>query len=115
MRAVPSSACRVPSEEPWLDVLEAECRRRSQSAVAHELGVSPAMVNQVLKGSYKANTDRMKALVEGAYMGRVVACPVLGELPLNECLGHQDREFAATNPQRVALYRACRHCAKRKP
>jgi len=98
---------------PWLEVLAAQCRRRSQAAVAEDLGVSPAMVNQSLRGRYRGDTERLQALVEGAYMGRTVPCPVLGEVALNQCLDHQTRPFAATNPVRVALYRACRNgCAQ---
>ena len=92
----------------WLEVLSQACRRSSQTAVAAQLGVSPAMVNQALRGRYQGDVERLQALVEGAYMGVCVACPVLGDVALNECLEHQARPFAATNSQRVALYRACR-------
>jgi len=92
----------------WLAVLDSECKRRTQRAVADELGVSPAMINTCLKGTYAGNVARLKRLVEGRYMRKTVKCPVLGEIPTDKCLWHQEREFAATNPQRVLLYRACR-------
>jgi hypothetical protein len=57
--------------EAWLERLRAECGRISQSKVSVVIGYSPAVVNQVLKGSYKA--------VEGALMGATVKCPVLGQ------------------------------------
>lgn len=95
--------------EAWLETLAAACGRTSQSRVARELGVSASLVNQVLKGSYRGDMGRIKALVEGAYMGAVVHCPVLGEIPLNRCLEHQGTPFAATNPTRVRLWRACRN------
>lgn len=41
-------------------------------------------------------------------MHATVACPVAGELRMHHCLQNQRMPFAATNPQRVRLYRACR-------
>jgi hypothetical protein len=92
----------------WMDVLRARTAETSQRKVAEELGVSAAMVNQVLKGSYTGNTDTLRTRVEGAYMDQCVACPVLGRLPVHECEENQKRPFTASNPQRVRLYRACR-------
>lgn len=94
--------------ELWVETLATECKRTSQVRAALLLGVSGSLVNQVLKGSYKGDMNRIKALVEGALMGQMVACPVLGELKQNLCLEHQAREFASTNQTRVRLYRACR-------
>lgn len=93
----------------WLEVLRAECERvKSQHKVAKRLGVSAAMVNQVLNGVYKASTERLEALVRGELMHETVLCPVMGEVSKRKCVDVQAQPFAATNPQRVALYRACR-------
>lgn len=92
----------------WLAELARQCEQRSQRQVAAELGVSPAQVNQALKGTYKGDLARLQQLVEGRYMKRTVQCPVLGEISTDKCRFHQEREFAATNPQRVMLYKACR-------
>ena len=92
----------------WMDVLRERAAETSQRKVAEELGVSAAMVNQVLKGSYTGNTDTLRTRVEGAYMDQCVTCPVLGRLPVHECEANQKRPFTASNPQRVRLYRACR-------
>lgn len=94
--------------DEWLNVLRQACARRSQRKVAEELGVSPSMINQALKGVYPGDLDRLKRRVEGRYLNQTVNCPILGEIPLDRCQFHQEREFAATNPQRVELYRACR-------
>ncbi|MGF1727181.1 hypothetical protein [Photobacterium nomapromontoriensis] len=97
------------SNESWLEVLRKQCQPpRSQRIVATELGVSATQVNQVLKGNYKGDLARICKLVEGRYMNQVVICPVLGELSVDKCQCHQEREFAATNPQRVMLYKVCR-------
>lgn len=93
----------------WIDVLRQECDRvKSQAKVARQLGVSAAMVNQVLNGVYKASTDRIEALVRGELMHETVQCPVMGDVSKRKCADVQAQPFAATNPQRVALYRACR-------
>lgn len=92
----------------WMKALQDACKETSQAKVAVRLGVSSAMISQALKGKYPGSTETLKQRVEGALMGHVVACPVLGEIPANTCLDHQRAPFAATNAQRVRLYRACR-------
>ncbi len=92
----------------WLDTLRAECARTSQARVAAAIGYSPAVVNQVLKGVYPGDLTAVEKAVRGAFMGATVTCPILGEIASNRCLEEQRRDFAATNPQRVMLYRACR-------
>ena len=94
----------------WKVVLADACKQSSQSAVARRFGYSAAVVSQVLKGSYKGDEHRVQQAVEGALMGLTVDCPVIGEIPRNVCLEYQRREFAATNPMRVALSRACPTC-----
>ncbi|WP_435100793.1 helix-turn-helix domain-containing protein [Arhodomonas sp. AD133] len=98
----------VDTNEEWVAALRAACERRSQTKVARDLGYSPAVISQCLRGTYRGNVSRVREAVEGALMGHTVDCPVLGELPRDACLRHQEREFAATNPARVQLYYACR-------
>ncbi|OIO54622.1 MAG: hypothetical protein AUJ55_11690 [Proteobacteria bacterium CG1_02_64_396] len=97
------------SDCDWIDVLTAECDRSSQTKVAARLGVSPAVVNQCLKGSYKGDMPRIEQLVRGTYMGSTVNCPVagVGAITIRECLDHQRRPFAATNPKRVRVWKGC--------
>jgi hypothetical protein len=44
-----------------------------------------------------------------------VDCPVIGDIPRQACIAHQRRKgrFAATNPARVALAKACKRCEHR--
>lgn len=93
----------------WLSVLSDHCRKTSQSRVATRLGVSAAMVNQALQGKYQGDLARLRERVAGAFMDAAVDCPVLGILGRDECISHQERPFAATNPIRVQLFRACRN------
>ena len=94
--------------ETWLKRLRAECARTSQAKVAAALGYSSSVVNQVLAGAYEGDLKAVQKAFEGAFLGAVVDCPVLGRLAAHRCLAHQRAPFAATNPTRVALYRACR-------
>lgn len=95
-------------DQGWLAALRRACDEKSQAAVARRLGLSPATVNQVLKGSYKGNLRAIEERVRGALMGLMVECPILGGIRRNVCLDWQAKPFAATNEQRVMLYRACR-------
>lgn len=98
------------SEPDWLEVLRVEVKKTSQVRVAERLRISQTVVNQVLLGKYPAKTDRFEARVRGEFMKQVVECPVVGEISTRKCLDHQRRPFAATHPQRVALWVACRKC-----
>lgn len=95
-------------EKDWLAALRQACSKDSQAAVARRLGVSPATVSQVLKGSYKADLGGIEQRVRGALLGETVTCPILGDIKRNVCLDWQAKPFAATNELRVMLYRACR-------
>lgn len=97
------------SEKNWVDVLRAECEKTSQSAVSKKLDYSPAVINQVLKGTYKGNLSTVELVVKGCFMAEIVDCPVVGEIATNICLNYQKKPFAAINPLRVQLYKACRN------
>jgi len=94
----------------WIVVLRDECERHTQKWVADQIGYSAAVVNQVLKGSYKGDLRAVEKAVRGALLNETVQCPVLGELAGNRCLAYQRLPFSAVNPTRVELYRACRGC-----
>lgn len=95
-------------EAEWVARLRAECKRTSQTVVARKVNYSPTVVNRILKGNYEGDMRAVQKAVEGALMGATVSCPVLRTIPANKCLEIQGQPFAATNPQRVQLYKACR-------
>jgi hypothetical protein len=97
-------------DEPlWISTLREQCEKTSQGKVATVVGYSPAVINQVLKRTYKGDVKKVELAVRGAYLGELVGCPVMGDLPTNQCLENQRRPYASTNPQRIQLYRACRN------
>lgn len=84
-----------------------------QAEVARRLGLSPAAISQILSGKYNANPDAILSRVIEVFGGLSVECPVLGQIPLSRCAEKRKLPFAATNPQRVALWRACQKCERR--
>ena len=102
----------VETDAPrWLTELRHQCANRSQAKVARELGVSGALISQVLKGKYPGDLTRIEKLVRGEYLGDTVTCPILGELELDNCQRYQRDKIATHNPLRVQLYRACKTCS----
>lgn len=100
----------------WIEELRAEAARTTQEKAGKRIGYSSGTVNQVLKGTYPGDMRRVEEAVRGALMGATVDCPVVGDLPRNRCIDYQRRSgsFAATNPMRVQLHRACPTCVHRK-
>ena len=98
----------------WVKALRAECERSSQGRAGDLIGYSSAVVNQVLKGSYKGDLSAVEDAVRGGLMGATVDCPVIGEIPRQRCIEHQRRGYAATNPTRVQLARTCPTCPHRR-
>lgn len=93
-----------------LQLLRDKCEQHSQAEVARRLGYSGAAISQVLSGTYGGDSYTILTKVEEIYGNTVVNCPILGDIPLSKCAELRKRPFAATNPTRVALYRACRNC-----
>ncbi|WP_048675781.1 transcriptional regulator [Candidatus Competibacter denitrificans] len=98
--------------EHWLEVLRSACEDSSQTAVARQLGVSVAMVNQVLKGTYKGNVHNLRVRVEATLPMQVqmVDCPVADHMTRQKCREYQNRDPNLTwgNPILLQFYRACR-------
>lgn len=99
---------------PWVVELALACDRSSQGKVAERLGISTAVVNQVLGNSYKGRLDRVEVRVRGELMRETVACPILGPISRRDCLDYQARKFRATNPTRVKLAQTCPTCPNRE-
>lgn len=93
----------------WMDVLRAAVKRDGLRAVANRLRRSKSAISGVLTGTYKASTSRIEERVRGELMNKTHECPVLGDISPARCQDEQEKPFAATNPTRVALYRACRN------
>jgi hypothetical protein len=89
-------------------------RLGTQTKVAADLNVSGAVVSQLLRDAYLGDVVTLASRIRGSYMAETVQCPVMGTLGRNHCLDYQKRPLAFTNPQRAALYQACKTCPNRK-
>lgn len=100
----------------WVETLAIACGRSSQKRVAEALGRSGAVISQVLRKSYPASMAGIEERVRGVYLNGTVACPALGELPVNECQDWREktRIFAVGNPLRARMNRACPTCPRNK-
>lgn len=96
----------------WVRALALACQSSTQGKVAAKLGRSGAVISQVLRNKYGADTARIEERVRGVYLDGCVLCPSLGKLPTNECQDWREkaRTFASGNPLRLRMYRACRNC-----
>jgi len=82
--------------------------------VAVRTGYSKSAICHVQKGTYKGKAEKVLDAVRNVFSMEPVNCPVLGEIPLSRCVEEKNRPFAATNPLRVRLARACRGCGEGK-
>ena len=96
----------------WIITLAEECDKTSQAKVAQKIGRSAALVNQVLKKTYKADLNAIQGRVETVF-GCAIDCPVLGLIDGDRCLSEQEKPFRPYNHVMVSLYRACRKCPRR--
>jgi DNA-binding XRE family transcriptional regulator len=93
-----------------MELLRAKCAELNQAEVARRLDYSASTINQALKGTYQGDLHNLLTKVEEVFGQSTVNCPILGDITLGKCAEHRKRPFAATNPQRVALFRACSKC-----
>ncbi|WP_149027297.1 helix-turn-helix domain-containing protein [Shewanella psychrophila] len=91
----------------WQQILKEQAAAHGQEDVGKELGVSKTVVSQLINDKYPGDLERMQKLVEGAYMNRMVHCPILGDIPMHQCDKYQGNT-STSNPIRLRLYRACR-------
>lgn len=98
----------------WVETLAIECGRTSQIDVARKLDRSGAVISQVLRNKYPAETGLIEERVRGVFLAGQVACPGLGEIPTHECQDWREkaRTFAIGNPMRARMYRACNVCPR---
>lgn len=96
----------------WIRALALACTRSSQNKVAAQIERSSAVVSTVLRRKYEGSYERIEERVRGVLMDGRVECPALGQLPMNECQDWREKSktFAAGNPTRTRMFRACRNC-----
>ena len=98
----------------WVETLALACDRSNQAKVAKLLDRSSALVSQVLSRKYTGSMERVEELVRGVFLDSKVACPVEGEIPVNQCQKWRDlsAKFVMASPRRLMMYRACNGCPR---
>ena len=109
MSALAKLAAWAPTPADWLVALAEACDQETQGKAARRIGYSAATVSFVLNGRYTGDLKAVEAAVRDALMRGTLACPLLGEILGEACRHNQALPYSATNPQRVALFRACRN------
>ena len=100
---------REPGLVPdWVAELAAWTDRLKLRGVAARLGVSTTMISQIIGKKYDGDLGRIEALVRGSLMGETVACPILGDMTRDVCLGWQTKEELPSSSLRGQMYDACR-------
>ncbi len=96
----------------WVMALALACDDTSQSRVARLVGYSAGAINSVLANKYNASMDGIERAVRATVMAEVVTCPVLGELPMEDCGKWQGRveNFVGVNSLHVRMFRSCPKC-----
>ncbi len=88
-----------------------------QVRAARELGFSPSLVSQYLKGKYPGNVSKVEERIVRLYREDFVQCPVMGAIEPGECAETYNRAVRigakAGNPTTCRLYVACRQCSIR--
>lgn len=101
----------------WIMTLVRECDGSSQNKVATRLGISAAVVSQVIRKSYQGNYDNVAMRVREIYLSGDIECPAIGEIASEICLHWRDeiRRGTSTDPQRILMTRFCRKCPRNDP
>ncbi|TMV09848.1 helix-turn-helix transcriptional regulator [Ruegeria sediminis] len=109
-------ACWGDKLPDWVEGLAAACAESSQNKVAARLGVSAAMISNVIAARYPGDLARLEDLYRGAYEAKVVDCPAMGQMPLDVCHDWRGKakKLQPANALNVAMFRACNRCALNK-
>ncbi len=91
-----------------------DCKGASQNSVAGRVGVTGAVISQVLRNKYPARTDRIEARVRAIFLDGQISCPALGEITSEDCLNWRDaaHKLNSVSPARVRMFRACKTCRR---
>jgi hypothetical protein len=95
-----------------MQLLIEAAKAHGQAAVARATGYSDSAVSQTLSGKYRGSIERLLQRVVEVYGSVTVRCPVMGTISIQRCAAERRKPFAASSPQRVKLFNACRRCTE---
>jgi len=97
----------------WVEVLAQACDASSQAQIANKIGKSKATVSLVLTRQYNAGLNAIEQTVRGILMEATVACPVVGDIALDQCHRNQ-RNTSGQGLERKLFQAHCRTCRHRR-
>lgn len=105
-----------PSPPDWVAALAAECDQTSQNKAAARIGVSSAVVSQVLAAKYPGNLAAVADKVRASLLAQTVDCPAMGVMDLSVCLDWRAKakNFQPTSGLRGRMFDACGACSNNK-
>jgi len=105
----------MPDRQSWADArwvatLRHAVANRGRDEVCETLDCSPALLRQLLKGTYGSPIEKWRARVQAEFERESVECPVLGRISADRCRRERSKGFSASNPIRVELSQTCPTC-----
>jgi hypothetical protein len=97
----------------WVETLAQACDQSSQAQIANKIGKSKATVSLVLTRQYNAGLNAIEQAVRGILMEATVACPVVGDIALDQCHRNQ-RNTTGHGLERKLFEPHCRTCRHRR-
>jgi hypothetical protein len=96
-----------------MELFRTKCDELGKAEVARRTGYSPPTISQLYNAAYGADPSAILQRVEEVFASdKSVACPMLGPITPGKCAEQRRRPYAATNPQRVRMFRACKACSQ---
>jgi len=96
----------------WIMTLADACDQSSQAQVANRIGKSKSTVSLVLARQYGAGLNAIEQAVRGVLMAATVACPVVGDIALDQC--HRNQKQSGQGLERALFGPACLSCQHRR-
>lgn len=100
----------------WVLGLAEQCARSSQRRVADRMGISAAVVSNIIAAKYPGDMQGMEDRYRGAFEMETVRCPALGDLTLDRCREwrKKSKRLISANARNVTMFRACARCPVNK-
>lgn len=100
----------------WVSALITACDApgTSQRKVADKLGVSPAVVSQIISNKYAADLSNMEDRIRSVFLSGDVECPALGTISSKTCLRWRDKaaDLRSSSPIAVQMFKSCNACPR---
>lgn len=100
----------------WVAALAAEADRTSGAKAAARIGMSGAVVSQVLANKYPGSLAAVEERVRTTITAETVECPALGQMDRATCQEWRGKakDYQPTSALRGRMHDACNACSRHK-